>query len=176
MKLTKVFILSISLFLAACASKQEISYYMLPLSKQSVPGRYLDVTVKLPDYLQQDSLVVVGQNNQVHFAHFHRWAEPLQKAISFQVGYELAQAIKLKNCQTECGTSVTIEIIRFHGSESGNIVFKGLWSINGEKVKAFNFNRLQDSPGYGSLVVGMDKLISQLVAEIAVDWPQANAL
>ena len=45
--------------------------------------------LELPDYLKQPSLVLQLSSHQLHYSHFHMWAEPLQSSFSQALSQDL---------------------------------------------------------------------------------------
>lgn len=176
MKLIGCFLVAVFV-LGGCASRDTIHHYLLPIEKAYPGNDNIQLELVLADYLKRSSLAVVDANNQVFFAHQHRWAEPLESAMHTRIRGQLNKQLAQKSYNGKIqAVKFNVKVLRFHGTVSGNIVFMGLWSIEGRETQAFNFTRMQLKPGYPELIAGMNELINQLVSQMANHWQATNEL
>lgn len=93
--------------LVACASSPTSNYYLLttdslPSASAGMPPQdtlpSLGVgPISIPLYLQRDNLVYHREDNQVHIAAYHKWAEPLEDGIARVLTLNLAQGLASQN-------------------------------------------------------------------------------
>lgn len=159
--------------LFACSSKPEpsISYYLLPY--QSVTQNKVDevkLTVSIADYLKNDNLVVENNLNQLQFAHYHRWAQPVDLAIKQYLQKRLIQLNEVQKSYTNTSTTMSyrLSIERLHGTESGQVFLSGVWRIGGEGNSAhyFNYETKQTAAGYTNLIFSMAELLDKLANDM----------
>jgi uncharacterized lipoprotein YmbA len=134
--------------------------------------------VDVAPYLSDPGLVLETGARQIHSAHGHVWAEPLNQGlriylrarISNELGYSIAA-----DTTTEATPEFVIDIgvDELHGTLSGAARLVAHWRIarfdGSERVVAFHFSgdRLLSQNGYAALVEAEIALVGELAAEIA---------
>lgn len=99
MKQASIVTIFIIILLTACNSnpQQKTQYYLLnsPTNTNTLDHNNEDQQniivelLELPEYLKQPSLVLQLSSHQLHYSHFHMWAEPLQNSIAQALLQEL---------------------------------------------------------------------------------------
>lgn len=151
-----IFILLVFASLHGCSNAPEpaIQYYIFPVSakmehEQTLNLNRAKVSVALAPYLQQEHLVVSSENNKVVFAHYHRWAQPLDYMIEQYLRSQLNRLNK------PVRLSVTVE--RFHGGIDGTVYLQGYFVLGEQSHHTFSFTVKQPEPGYSAMVDSMTK-------------------
>nr|WP_246283054.1 PqiC family protein [Marinifaba aquimaris] len=143
--------------------------------ESSTRGGYVHFEVLLPGYLQQDKLVVKEQE-QLHFAHYHRWAEPLEKGIARY----LSQYITIDANQS--AAQVKVEVTKLHGSVTGQLFLSGRWQLTELKKnrqgdaltkttswRSFNYILNQAQAGYPAMVTAIEQSLNILAKDIEAE-------
>jgi len=105
MNIVKAIVVSLSLplILAACGTTPNSKYYLLSAEVTEFPTKpspSLGVgPIKIPEYLNRNSLIYKREGNRLHIAHFERWAEPLDYSIERVVRLNLASILDTGNVQ-----------------------------------------------------------------------------
>ena len=95
--------------------------------------------VEVPGYLQSKSMVVRSGTNEIHFADFDRWAEPLDQGISRVMKETLGSARNVESValnshgEDSLDYEVTIQILACHGMRAAtgqsSIRFATTWEV-----------------------------------------------
>jgi len=192
MKKTLIVALVSIILLAACGSApaNKTQYYLLnsPTATGAVntDNRHnnnrqpLGITLlALPDYLRQPSLVLQLSSHQLHYSHFHMWAEPLQNSFTQALAQDLNNidshfhyiVTPVKN-QATAATAVVINITAFHATHQSQALLSGTYWLpdkNGKNPgKAHNFTLTValNENGYEHAVEQMRKVITSLAQKI----------
>ncbi|MBA6290961.1 membrane integrity-associated transporter subunit PqiC [Colwellia sp. MB3u-70] len=192
MKKTLIVALVSIILLGACGSApaNKTQYYLLnsPTATGAVntDNRHnnnrqpLGITLlALPDYLRQPSLVLQLSSHQLHYSHFHMWAEPLQNSFTQALAQDLNNidshfhyiVTPVKN-QATAATAVVINITAFHATHQSQALLSGTYWLpdkNGQNLgKAHNFTLTValNENGYEHAVEQMRKVITSLAQKI----------
>jgi uncharacterized lipoprotein YmbA len=187
-------IIALTVLLTACSSKtiETTNYYLLnnPTAKvehdkiafeSSLDKQLVMVKVnELPDYLNQPNLVMQLSNHQLHYAHYHMWAEPLAIGISKTLTHalntsDMANKIVFSNEKITVNTSATIivNIESFQANHYATMLLTGYYKIlpmeSNERLERHGFtielNLEQD--GYLHSVEKMRLAIKKLANQIS---------
>jgi len=166
-----------SLLLMSCAEAPvaQVHYYLLntPSLKKSEQAPLSTkkqnlLTIKqvvLPQYLNQASIVMLIDHNQLHYARYHVWAENLNIAITKQIKHVIAQQNNVSN-----STQVTIEIDHFYPTEQSEVILAGHYRFkkanNDKQLVNFSFKQALKSDGYAQAVLQMQQLVTLLAQDI----------
>jgi len=184
-KLLTVLALSTLLFSCAEAPSPQLTYYLLntpvvtpvkQLPEKNNTGLVIDEIV-LPQYLKQPSLVMLMAENQLHFSHYHLWAESLEQSIHKVLWLLLTYPEQATQDNLFNKLHVTVEIDNFFPSEQGKVILSGRYwlTTSGSKVNKklykkyeyeFNFTQNINADGYSQAVKQMLDLLEQLSKEI----------
>ena len=192
MKKTLIVALVSIILLAACGSApaNKTQYYLLnsPTATGAVntDNRHnnnrqpLGITLlALPDYLRQPSLVLQLSSHQLHYSHFHMWAEPLQNSFTQALAQDLNNidnhfhyiVTPVKN-QATAATAVVINITAFHATHQSQALLTGTYWLQGkdmqnpEKEHNFTLTVALNKNGYEHAVEQMRKVITSLAQKI----------
>ncbi|WP_077285082.1 membrane integrity-associated transporter subunit PqiC [Cognaticolwellia aestuarii] len=183
-----VFSLSIML-ITACSSNNtaKTQYYLLnspTLNKASDNNNNNKPVViinllELPEYLRQASLVLQLSEHQLHYAHFHMWAEPLQVSITEGLLQDLNAIDSHHNYmpvlnpqQLTSTTEVILKINAFHSTHQSQAILTGRYWLKEKNknnaVKVHNFTLTADlnANGYPHAVEKMRAVITELANDI----------
>ena len=141
------------IFMTACSSKtsQNTQYYLLNsptqartdiATNENLPLVALKL-IELPDYLKEPSLVLQLSDHQLHYSHFHMWAEPLQMSlaesliqelnISESHYYYLAESTP---SDTAVKTNIMVKITAFHTTHQSQALLAGsYWFLHNDLNK-----------------------------------------
>ncbi len=177
------------MLLSACSSSREnkIEYYLLTPYNESLKPLNIDhqqldsrkkialylQDVRLPQYLKQMQLVMLKGDNQLHFSHYHLWAENIEQSIRKTLKQTLTQVAWLNNqrVNTEASKQVNliIEIDNFYPTIQGKVVLTGrYWLQNSDLNKQVNFTFVEplQQDGFAAAVKQMHSLLELLAIDI----------
>jgi uncharacterized lipoprotein YmbA len=134
--------------------------------------------ISIPAYLNQAGVVLVSDQNQIHQANYHLWAEPLDKGIRIYLKSAIAQIAGFDIFATANNNqvwqySVDIDLAEFHGTTAGQATLICSWRLidmsGKEAPKSFEFATTQplNDNGYPALVDAETKLLDTLAKTIA---------
>lgn len=180
------------MLLAACSSgkSQKTQYYLLnsPTSTSTnnttihnQNSQNIAITlIELPDYLKQPSLVLQLSSHQLHYSHFHMWAEPLQSSFLEALTQDLNNINSRlhyfipKASNQEISTDVVfVKVNAFHATHQSQAILTGTYWLQGEDFKGeiaennFNLTVALNQDGYEHAVEQMRKNVGQLAKKIA---------
>jgi uncharacterized lipoprotein YmbA len=145
--------------------------------------------VETPAYLRSKSMVVRSGTNEIHFAEFDRWAEPLDQGISRVMKDDLSAARNVavvtlnSHGEDSLDYEVAIRILAFEGvrleNRKSSIRFVALWETRGVGTNAtatkhggFTANALAwDGKDYGQLAGYLSEAVAQASIALAADLP-----
>ncbi|GAB1623202.1 ABC-type transport auxiliary lipoprotein family protein [Agarivorans albus] len=161
----KWFLLSITLFLTACSSKQNTTtLYALPNSEPGLKG-FSHVEIIIPDYLDGPGLVYRTSDTELFITRYHLWADTVTSMVTsyYQAG--------VGDLPFDEALSLTIVFERFNGSYSGVAEIKGNWSISGEDRKVllednFDIQTPLSEEGYDAMVRALAASLDKLLVSI----------
>ncbi|MCD6526533.1 MAG: membrane integrity-associated transporter subunit PqiC [Desulfuromonas sp.] len=168
------------LTLSSCAEVKppQSHYYLLtpPQIRQAeLASAPLTVRVELAQFLNQGTLVVQLDEQQIRPSHYHRWAEPLPGLIERYIQRRLQQQLT----QPSAANLISVMIDRFHGSSQGQVWLSGQWWINSEtshRPRTFSYRATQQQTGYDELVVTLQQLLDNacldMIGQLTSEVPQ----
>lgn len=161
------------------SAQQEVKISTVPEHKKQLSVKLLE----LPDYLAQPNLVLQLANHQLHYSHFHMWAEPLS------VGLVQALTDDLNNTNDQLNfilsseinslkqADVLIKITAFQATHQSQVILAGSYTLKlkglaqKESVNItkndFKFTVNLKSNGYLHSVGKMREIISLLAQNIS---------
>jgi uncharacterized lipoprotein YmbA len=192
MKKTLIVAIVSIILLGACGSApaNKTQYYLLnsPTTTGAVNtdnmhnknSQPLGITLlALPDYLRQPSLVLQLSSHQLHYSHFHMWAEPLQNSFAQALAQDLNNIdshfhylITPAKNQVTAATAVVINITAFHTTHQSQAILAGTYWLQGkgvqhpEKEHNFTLTVALNKNGYEHAVEQMRKVITSLAQKI----------
>lgn len=135
--------------------------------------------LELPEYLKQPSLVLQLSSHQLHYSHFHMWAEPIQNS------FVQALALDLNNItsryqfiasatpnEINSTTNLVVKITAFHVTHQSQAILAGSYWLQTKDIKRqlkgsnFSFTVQLKDDGYPHAVEKMRKAVTQLANEI----------
>lgn len=186
MKRLHTTLILVATLLAGCSSDpvQNTSYYLLNNS-QTMPtkvekkGKVVIVKVlELPEYLNQAQLVMQMNNHQLHYAHFHMWAEPLKAGFSKALLADLNAsngpvqylADRRRNALDD-KTQLYVQLDFFHASSESKVTLSGRYWFEkkeaaGQAQHPFYFDVNLSQDGYPHSVAQMRALVRRLAGQI----------
>jgi len=174
--------------LAGCATSPATRFYVLtPVATASDAERVAisdAVTigirrVTLPEELDRPQIVVRTGANAVHIAEFDRWAAPLRESFTRVLAEDLAILIPTDRIslfpwarETAVDYDVTVEVIRFEGTLSGDCSLVADWTILKRAAKEAPMRGKSNhseraGESYGDMVGAQSRLIGALGRDIA---------
>ena len=179
--------------LQACSSAPNTTrYYLLnsyqpfegtatkaPLVVQSATQRQVAVSVNLPEYLNQPSLVMQIEEHQIHYSLFHVWAEPLRLGTTKSLLLDLnaqGHPLRFVDAQTamrgEPSAHLDLQIEYFHATSDSRVILSGRYRFaEGESTEIlfaepFAFEQNLRADGYEPSIVQMRHLVSDLARDL----------
>jgi len=150
--------------------------------------------VEVPAYLRTKSMVVRTGTNEIHFAEFDRWAEPLDQGIirvmkeNLSAARNVASVTLNSHGDDSLDCEVAIRILAFEGvrAERGtsSIRFAASWEVravgtNSTAIKRGGFTAdvvAWDGKDYGQLAERLSDAIAQASITLAADLPMEAKL
>jgi len=182
--------IAVALCASACASSPDSCFYMLaPMQEAAVAAPVAADRTRVslcvgpllvPAYLDRLPMCVRDSANEVSYAEFHRWAEPLEDGIGRVLLGNLAQLLDTARIDlfpwkspAPADYQVRIMLIRFDGAPGEQAVLKALWSISaaGQETPVFETISAIVEPveanNYKALVQAQNRALERLSREIA---------
>ena len=147
------------------------------------PGKDIAIgvgPVELSRHLDRPQIVIRAEGNEVSFAEFDRWAEPLKETISRVLSENLSILLSTDRVSefpwkssTFIDYRVEASLLRFDVSPEGNTILIANWTISdglGKKVLLKRRSVIRSSAtgqGYKAKVLAMNRTLSDLSREIA---------
>jgi len=183
----------LTMFCAGCVSvgrSPESRFYALQtlkgaevpeMNKDALNGIIIGIgPIEIPGFLDRPQIVTQDNNNELHFAEFDRWAEPLGESIKRVIAENLALIFPGVNTMLypwnpslPVKYGVIIEIIRLEAQLDSEAVLVVNWSVVEAQKKEILLTKQSTyqspiaKPDYSSLRDAFSKLMAMLSIEIA---------
>jgi len=150
--------------------------------------------VEVPSYLRTKFMVVRTGSNEIHFADFDRWAEPLEQGISRVLKETLGSAQNVQSValnshgDASLDYEVTIQILACHGMRvptgKSSIRFAATWEVqavgtNSIEIKRGSFTADAadwDGNNYSQLATQLSAAVATAGKTLAADLPMEASL
>ncbi|MCC2607263.1 PqiC family protein [Planctobacterium marinum] len=183
----QLFIVILLIMINACATQPgNFNYYQLgPDTAHNLPAKTSDLsskhsvllTVKVPDYLKQNKMVVQTGQHQLHFAQLHLWAQIPLKSIRAALVNEISphdapwyMVEHYKNAPAQPHYQLDINIQQFYPTDSGKAILQGTWLffVDGKAhtKQHFNYTETLATDGFSHAVSQQYQLLQQLSADL----------
>jgi len=154
-------------------------------TQASVGDRDLDLAIGLgpvsvPEYLRRPQMVTRAGPNEISYAEYDRWAEPLDNSLVQVLGENLSSVLGGADIAlhpwfstTQLDFVVQIEVQRFERDASGAAKLVCVWVLQdgatGDRVAEGQFERNEpaESETTGASVAAQSRLLGMLALEIA---------
>ncbi|EWH09698.1 hypothetical protein DS2_11218 [Catenovulum agarivorans DS-2] len=155
--------------MTACSSAPEssIQHYILPINSQQqsqlktaaagIP-QPPQVEVTLAPYLAKENVVVVQGQTQVIYAHYHRWAQPLDYMIEDFMRKAIVPNSHVKQLK--------LKFDKLHANLQGQVTLQGEYSLNTGLQQVFLIELEQPRAGYPAMVETVAQGLQQLSEQI----------
>jgi uncharacterized lipoprotein YmbA len=196
MKLKIIFGITLTLFLGACFSSPSSRFYMLNSMQQPSPSGIAETDqnslsicvgpVLMAEYLDRKQLCTRNSGNEVRYSEFHRWAEPLDAALSRVLVENLSMLLGTSRISVfpwkspaQADYQVRIMLFKFNGEPGEQAVLKARWSLEAAGQKEPVADRMTsivepvESGEYADLVKAQNKALDKMSREIAEAIQQA---
>ena len=190
MKLKLSLLIVLALCAGACSSSPASRFYMLNSIQQSAPSGMAEVDqntvsicvgpVLLAEYLDRKQLCTRDSGNEVMYSEFHRWAEPLDAALSRVLVENLSMLLSTSRISVfpwkspaPADYQVRIMLLRFNGEPGGQAELKARWSLEAAGQKEPVADRMTrivepvESEKYEDMVKAQNKALDKMSREIA---------
>jgi len=180
----------VALLLLGCAVTEPARFYILePLSETNSAAEPRTVSEKLtigigpvtlPDYLNRPQIVSRAEENELHLAEFHRWAEPLKDNISIVLIENLRTLLSSDGIYilpwkgaSHVYYRLRVDFIRFDVSAAGEASLLAGWSLwkRGQKTEAVSKTssvRVSvKGDGYNAMVSALNQTLTRFSREMA---------
>ncbi|MFA9454333.1 MAG: membrane integrity-associated transporter subunit PqiC [Candidatus Aminicenantaceae bacterium] len=171
-----------------CSGTKPSRFYVLsPMPPGETPANQeLSIGVgplKFPDFLLRPQIVTQAKANQLEYAEYDRWAEPLDENFVRVLAGNLAHLVPtdqvhiypwLETLQVQY--QVLLQVIHFGHTESGQIELTISWSVLEHAKREHLLQRRStfsrpapaaDPTDYAALAAGMSELIEEFSREVA---------
>jgi uncharacterized lipoprotein YmbA len=188
MKIYYLFIL-LAAIASGCVSSKPSRFYTLTPARETTGKARTGAdskiaisirTLKLPDYLLHQQMVKRMASNEIHFAEFDRWAEPLENNFSRVLMEDLSADVPTNNISlfpvqdaSLTNYQLILDVTEFERNASGALTLSARWSIiKGEGAnyltnKRSSFTEQVSGEGYDMIASAMSDLTAKLSSEIA---------
>lgn len=179
------------ILLVGCASTEPSRFYLLtPIpagseAQRSVTGPCISLgigPVTLPEYVNRPQIATRATQNELLFAQFDRWAEPLSDTFSRVFAEDLSRMICTRavyrfpwKASTQLDYRVEAEVMRMDGSIGKEAVLEVWWTLSGGAEKKglasrqSRFTEPVNGQGYEALVQAHSRLLGSFSREIAAE-------
>ncbi|GLI32888.1 PqiC family protein [Desulforhabdus amnigena] len=136
--------------------------------------------VEVAEYLDRPQIVTRSGQNEIHFAEYDRWAEPIKDGFARVMAANLSNLLGTEQVapfpwrsSTILDYQVTIKVVRFDGEPGGSTSLVALWSLYGRenreilKWNKFTGTEICEKKDFESLVAAKNRLIEKFSAEVA---------
>ncbi len=184
-------------FISGCASTAPTKFYILNTIESAAPAEEVVTGEKgpavglgplvLPGYLKRPHIVTRGEGNELYFAEFDRWAEPLTKNIYRVLTENLSNILRTQHVYAypfERGRMlkyrVEIEIVNFEVNSGGEAELVSRWTVYGSAgdgdgddsrteliSERSSFREASGGGGYEASVSALNKTLDLFSREIA---------
>jgi uncharacterized lipoprotein YmbA len=168
--------------LAACGRSTLTSYYVLrtiPPAEQSNAGE-LSVwvgPVRLPGYLDRDSIVTADGPHRLALSENHLWAEPLEENVARVLGENLAARLGSEEVRVYPAAAeaedrrLAVEILELLGGLEGEAVIEARWTVSSPDGRSRATERasfrLQTGADHGTLAAAFSRLLAAVSDRVA---------
>ena len=181
------------ILLAGCASSPPTKYYMLSSTPdiREMTGRTDDVCptigigpIDLPQYLARAQIATTSSENEISYADFDQWAQPLPSSFSHVISQNLSKLTCAKAIYQfpwimpeHPDYRVRVQVITMTGNPGGKAFLDVWWTISGSKenkvivFKRSNYSEPVPGQDYGALVQAYSKILASLSRDIAKAIP-----
>lgn len=192
MRITVGCLLAMIVLLQACSTAPNSTRYYLLSGHQPNASIYeknrrihpaaqekISVSLQLPEYLNQPSLVMQIDEHQIHYALFHVWAEPLLMGTTKSLLADLnsqTDASEFVNARTskwdKPSSHLGVQVDYFHITQDSRVVLSGQYRLgDGTRSRIlssgpFSFEQKLRADGYEPSIAQMRQLVSELASEL----------
>jgi uncharacterized lipoprotein YmbA len=145
--------------------------------------------VEIPSYLKPATIVVRMGSNEISYADFHRWAEPLDQAIARVCKETLARTPTVDNVSlgarapAEIDCELTVRLLACEGIQekggAASIRFRAAWELRTLGHQALLRREVFEAPAttwngtdYGQLAERLSTAVNQLAQTLAAAFAQ----
>jgi len=191
MNIIRYFIYSLCVVLCyGCTSNSPaIKFYRLsshvhdmpPMRRTLSAEKTIIVRVYLSKILQQPGIINNLGENEINIAHYHRWAEPLDKAIERSLIHGLNKKTSSYNFEAlmsgvkqSSRYTLRLSIDSFAINDNASVTLSGQYRLLDENAasllqQSFNIEQSLKKDGYSYAVEKLNQTLFQLVNKILVD-------
>lgn len=169
--LAAILAIAFGMVATSCRTKSapEPRYFILNTPNAATESDISLARLDMAAYLNQSSIVLEIDSNELRPARYRLWAEPLRDGVA-----RYLTASWGRSGASRLGTwRLSLAIDAFHGSEDGHVVLIGGYTLeaNGAEpvARRFQLSANQDGEGYASMVRAHEACLDQLARMIAAD-------
>lgn len=175
---------------AGCGSTEPSRFYMLTPMEGSWDNPEGEVSgtlslevgpINTAAYLQNPGLVTRTTRNEIEYAEYDRWAEPLSNGVATVLARNLSNLLKTTKvdlypwrARVPVDIQVIVDLIRFDCEEDGKVVLQTRWVlVNGKsrEILLFRWANLRGDAGeeatYDEIAATMSGILEELSKKIA---------
>ena len=162
-------------------------YLLTPMTEAAQASQPADrdlavglTSIDLPQYLDRPQIASRAGDNQLNLAEFDRWAEPLRKNFTRVLAENLSFLLSTdhvvvypKKHVTKVDYFVTVDVIRFDGSPSGEASLSARWMIldgnSGSvlEIDKSSYVRPVGANTYDALAAALSRTLEQFSRDLA---------
>ena len=181
--LARFLVFLLPFLLLACAS-EPTNYYRLAVREaapetptKTLPTQEIIIEVRLPDYLNTDTIAYQKNDVSIVLAQNNRWVEAPEAAIAkalktyFARTYPHINWLTSETAVATQGSRLLVSLDAFHGKSDGRALISGQWywrTANQQLIatQAVHIEIPQRGNGYAALVRALSEGIEQLAAHM----------
>jgi uncharacterized lipoprotein YmbA len=172
-----------------CSGSKPSRFYVLsPLALEEAAQQDLSVGIgplRFPDYLLRPQIAIQTNANQLDYAEYDRWAEPLDENFSRILASNLARLIPSDQVHVypwletlRVHFQMLVRVRRFGQTEAGQVILNVSWSIlddtTGEHlVQRYSTYSRPAPPGEPTDYAAVAAAMSELLGQFSQDAAQA---
>ena len=181
------------MMIAGCANSPPTKFYMLssPPDIGEMTGKTDDGCptvgvgpIELPQYLTRAQIATSTSENEISYAEFDQWAQPLPGNFSHVITQNLSKLVCAKAIYQfpwimpeHPDYRVRVQVITMTGNPGGKAFLDAWWMVSGSKEnkvivsKRSSYSEPVQGQDYGALVQAYSKILASLSRDIAKAIP-----
>jgi uncharacterized protein len=198
-KIGAAVLLGVGLLLAGCTEATEPArHYVIDAAEQRGTVRQVSTQegpivavaqVTMPEYLNQNGIVMRNSRNEITRAESHQWAGPLSEEITRALAENLSAMLPTDRMTLSAGRrsipvdyTVEVEVVQFEREAGSNTVdLVARWTVfRGDEsgvvtMRRSRYTKAATGPEYRDTVAAMSDALASLSDEIATTIAQARS-
>lgn len=175
------------LALLGCGGSKPSRYYLLNELKQiestDLTTKQIKIgigPIRFPEYLKRPQMGIFLTENQLSYAEYDRWAEPLDENFIRVLSQNLSEILQTDEVFTypfignpQFEYQLVLDVSKFEMNNQDQVILSVQWQIlqtedqKSLSIKRKNYSQSVDPSSYASVAAGMSKTVESFSREIA---------